>query len=106
LSNSAINLMTSTTSSFPFIPLTTAACNNPASARSHNASRTCSESQKNYPSTLSSMQSMSVPTQLGCHHRVTRFLFFWRDSLNRTFQICVFASQVVQKLTFELPLSP
>jgi hypothetical protein len=41
LSNSAINLMISTTFSFAFIQITTAARNNPASVRLLNASRTC-----------------------------------------------------------------
>ena len=79
LSNSAINLTISTTFSLAFIPITTAASNNPALERSHNASRTCSRSQKNSPSTLLSMHSMSVQIQLGFYHPVTRSWLVWRD---------------------------
>jgi hypothetical protein len=69
-SNLAIDLLASSMFSMAFIPLTATVNSNPASVHLLNASRTCSRSQKNYPSTLSSMQSMSAPTRV-CRHHVT-----------------------------------
>jgi hypothetical protein len=75
-SNLAIDLLAFLMFSMAFIPLTEMVNNNPTSVRLVNASRTCSRSQKNYPSTLSSMQSMSAPTRLGYHRLVIESWLF------------------------------